>query len=195
MLDLAGKLTESRRKVFESFEKSVLHNLGSIGMATARLKVDYQSLAEVNENGADRIVFLFNANPDGELRPIAKVASGGELSRLMLSVKAALAKRSLVGTIILDEIDSGVSGDIATRLGTMMQRMGEGVQLIAITHLPQIAAKARSHYKVLKINTPEGTRSEIQYLAEVQRIDELAGMLGGASPSAEARATAKQLMQ
>lgn len=195
LLELAGKLTKSRQKVFEPFERAVLQNLGSIGMSVARLKVDYQSLAEVNDNGADRIVFLFNANPDGELRPVARVASGGELSRLMLSVKAALANRSLVGTIILDEIDSGVSGDIASRLGTMMQRMGEGVQLIAITHLPQIAAKAGSHFKVLKINAPEGTRSEIHSLTEDQRIAEIAGMLGGASPSEEARTTAKQLMQ
>lgn len=195
LLELAGKLSESRQKVFEPFVSAVLLNLGSIGMSAARLKVDHQSLTEVNENGADRIVFHFNANPDGELRPIARVASGGELSRLMLSVKAALADRSLVGTIILDEIDSGVSGDIASRLGTMMQRMGEGVQLIAITHLPQIAAKASTHFKVLKTNTPQGTRSEIQSLTESQRISEIAGMLGGASPSEEARATAKQLMQ
>jgi len=192
--ELAKALSESRVNAFSHFTEQVLSHLGSIGMTTARLKIDHQLLAEPNDTGTDRIVFLFNANPDGELRPIAKVASGGELSRLMLAVKATLSARSLVGTIIFDEIDSGVSGDIAARLGTMMRRMGEGAQLIAITHLPQIAAKASSHYKVSKLNINGETRSEITQLNEQQRVEELAGMLGGATPSAEARATAKQLM-
>lgn len=192
--DKAKKLSESRLNSFNKFTSEVQRHLASIGMTSARLKVDHQLLAEPGAAGTDRIVFLFNANPDGELRPIAKVASGGELSRLMLAVKATLSARSLVGTIIFDEIDSGVSGDIAARLGTMMRRMGEGAQLIAITHLPQIAAKASSHYKVSKLNINGETRSDITQLNEQERVDELAGMLGGATPSAEARATAKQLM-
>lgn len=194
LLRQSDELSRNRRKSFPAFTKAVLANLLEIGMANARLVVDHQSLAEPSENGSDRIVFLFNANPDGDLRPVAKIASGGELSRLMLAIKAVLSKQSLVATIIFDEIDTGVSGEIASRLGQVMQRMGEGIQLIAITHLPQIAAKASTHFKVFKTTGDGVTRTSITELSHDERIDELAGMLGGTTAKTEARTTAKQLM-
>lgn len=192
---LAEKLTDSRRQSFDAFSQTVIRHLASVGMPQARLTIEHQLLNDLTESGSDRITFLFNANPGSEMRPLSKVASGGELSRLMLAVKTTLANRSLVGTIIFDEIDTGVSGETAARLGKVMQQLSRGVQLIVITHLPQIAAKAATHFMVSKVTIEGQAYSTMTELNENERVEEIATMLGGTSASAEARATAKQLMQ
>ncbi|MDD2964080.1 MAG: DNA repair protein RecN [Bacteroidales bacterium] len=191
---LAVGLSDRRSNSFNSFSRAVLDNLAQVGMPHARLIVSHQVLPEMNEWGTDRIEFLFNANPGGELRQLSKIASGGELSRVMLAVKAVLANRSLVGAIIFDEIDTGVSGETASKLAAVMHQMSQGVQLIVITHLPQIAARGDCHFRVFKTINDGQTCSNIDQLDFNQRVDELAGMLGGDAVLAEARATAKQLL-
>ena len=137
---------------------------------------------------------MFAANLNQSLRAVSEVASGGEISRLMLCVKALIASTKGLPTIIFDEIDTGVSGDIATQMASIMREMAEHRQIIAITHLPQIAALGQTHYKVYKADTAERTETHIRLLSEEERITEIATMLSGRQPSPEAIANAKQLL-
>ena len=138
--------------------------------------------------------FLFNANRGGAMRDLAKVASGGELSRLMLAVKSMLTSHNLLPTIIFDEIDTGVSGDISVAVGRMMERMASHMQVVAITHLPQIAARASQHLKVYKENEADRTVSLIRELVPSERVTEVATMLSSDPPTKAALQTAKELM-
>lgn len=190
----ADALTASRRKAAKLFADGILPTLRDLGMPEAQFRVELTPIATYGPMGHDSAAFLFNANRGGELRDIAKIASGGEMSRLMLAIKSMLTSRSLLPTIIFDEIDTGVSGDISVAVGTIMRRMAENMQVIAITHLPQIAAKANQHLKVYKETDDDRTVSLIRELTFDDRINELAVMLSSEPPTSAALQTAKELM-
>ncbi len=190
----ADKLSSARCKSGEILSKGILPTLHELGMPEARFVVELSPTATYGTHGHDAVAFLFNANRGGELRDLGKVASGGELSRLMLAVKSMHTSRSLLPTIIFDEIDTGVSGDIAGAVGRIMCRMAERMQVVAITHLPQIAAKAGQHMKVFKVTDDKRTVSCIKELSADERVTEVAVMLSSDPPTKAALQTAKELM-
>lgn len=153
--------------------------LSGLGMSDARFDIRLQPSADFRENGKDLLEFLFSANKGSHFGSLAKVASGGEMSRIMLAVKAVMAQYSNLPAIIFDEIDTGVSGEISDKMGEIMKKMGENMQVIAITHLPQIAAKGVQQFKVFKTHVGEQTLSELRLLSEEDRVQEIAGMLSG----------------
>jgi DNA repair protein RecN (Recombination protein N) len=191
----ADSLTAARRKAALSLGNGILPILHELGMPEARFSVSLTPTATYGPQGHDAVEFLFNANRGGDLRDISKVASGGELSRLMLAVKSMLTSRSLLPTIIFDEIDTGVSGDISVAVGRIMGRMAERMQVVAITHLPQIAARASQHLKVYKQIVGDRTVSRIRELTADERVVEVAVMLSSDPPTPAAIQTAKELMQ
>ncbi len=191
----ADALTASRRKAGAELAKNILPTLHDLGMPEARFSVELSPQPTYGPMGHDAVSFLFNANRGGDLRDLAKVASGGELSRLMLAVKSMLTTRSLLPTVVFDEIDTGVSGDISVAVGRIMCRMAERMQVVAITHLPQIAARATQHLKVYKETDADRTVSLIRELAPKERITEVATMLSSDPPTPAAIQTAKELMQ
>lgn len=190
----ADRLSSARCKSGEILSKGILPTLHELGMPEARFVVELSPTATYGTHGHDAVAFLFNANRGGELRDLGKVASGGELSRLMLAVKSMHTSRSLLPTIIFDEIDTGVSGDIAGAVGRIMCRMAESMQVVAITHLPQIAAKAGQHMKVFKVTDDKRTVSCIKELSADERVTEVAVMLSSDPPTKAALQTAKELM-
>jgi DNA repair protein RecN (Recombination protein N) len=149
---------------------------------------------ELSEKGIDQVGFLFNANPGGEPMEISRVASGGELSRLMLAIKSIVAAKKLLSTIIFDEIDSGVSGEIAGKMGAIMQAMAKNLQIISITHVPQIAARGDQHYLVYKEQLTNSTNTFLKQLSEDDRIVEIAKMLSDTKVSLSAVETARELL-
>lgn len=191
----ADILTASRRKAGEMLSKNILPTLQELGMPEARFSVECTPSATYTASGHDSVSFLFNANRGGDLRDLAKVASGGEMSRVMLAIKSMLTSRRLLPTIIFDEIDTGVSGDISVAVGKIMCRMAEKMQVIAITHLPQIAARAAQHLKVYKETDADRTVSRIRELAASDRVTEVAIMLSSDPPTPAALQTAKELME
>jgi DNA repair protein RecN (Recombination protein N) len=193
LLSLAEKLTTSREKVFVPLSKQLVKLLRDLGIPEAALAFDLRK-TEPSPSGADQIEILFSANKGIAPRTLQEVASGGEFSRLMFCVKYILAEKTALPTLVLDEIDTGVSGEIAIQLGNMMQRMAQQHQLITISHLPQIAAKGDQHFLVYKDSSQKKTTSEIKVLSNDERIEEIAKMIGGAKPSNLARANAKELM-
>ena len=190
----AEALTAARAKAGRELAKNIVPTLHELGMPEARFCVELTATATYSATGHDAVQFLFNANRGGELRDLAKVASGGELSRLMLAVKSMLTGRTLLPTVIFDEIDTGVSGDISVAVGRIMCRMSERMQVIAITHLPQIAARATQHLKVYKETEADRTVSLIKELTPNERLTEVATMLSSDPPTAAALQTAKELM-
>ena len=190
----AEALTESRRQAGKLLAEHLLPALHELGMPEARFSVELTPAATYGPQGHDAVQFLFNANRGGAMRDLAKVASGGELSRLMLAVKSMLTSHSLLPTIIFDEIDTGVSGDISVAVGRMMERMAGHMQVVAITHLPQIAARASQHLKVYKENQADRTVSLIRELVPSERVTEVATMLSSDPPTAAALQTATELM-
>ncbi len=191
---LAKKLTASREKAFQPLSRQLVKLLKDLGIPDAALKIESQQIAP-SPTGADQVEILFSANKGMPPRPLQDVASGGEFSRLMFCVKFVMAEKTSLPTLVLDEIDTGVSGEIAVQLGKMMKAMSERHQIIAITHLPQIAATGDAHFLVYKDNTSKKTVSEIKQLREDERIEEVAKMIGGAKPSTTARANAKELIE
>lgn len=192
----ASDLTKRRNKAAEQFEKQMIEMLIPQGLPHACFKVLISASKELTETGADSVSFLFSANKNGTLQPISQVASGGEISRVMLSVKALISGAVSLPTIIFDEIDTGVSGSIADRMALIMQEMGEkGRQVISITHLPQIAARGNVHYKVYKQDTETETISHITRLDPKGRVEEIAHMLSGASLTSEALENARVLLE
>jgi DNA repair protein RecN (Recombination protein N) len=189
----AKKLTDSRTKVFNPLCKQLTALLQELGIPNATLHIDMQP-AELSAQGADRIDILFSANKGVAPRPLAQVASGGEFSRLMFSIKYVMAEKTAMPTLILDEIDTGISGEVAMKLGTLMKTMATRHQLIAISHLPQIAAKGDAHYFVYKDNTSSKTISAIKVLSAEDRVQEIAKMIGGATPSKVALENAQELL-
>ncbi len=194
LLKLANELTSIRKKSSQLLKKSIQNQLSKLGMPDAEFEVSFTTLNDFAPSGLDKIDFLFSANKGSKLAEIAKIASGGELSRLMLAVKSLITSSNLLPTIIFDEIDNGVSGDIAGKVGNMLKQMSENHQIIAITHLPQIASKANSHYFVFKENKNGRTTSSINLLSAEERIEEVAKMLSDEKVSDAAREAAVDLL-
>ncbi|QQT26636.1 DNA repair protein RecN [Sphingobacterium spiritivorum] len=195
--DLAGQLSASRKDVLPQIQDHVAAVLTEVGMPHARLYIDLQSLDETQfkESGQDSVQFLFSANKGQELQPIHKVASGGELSRVMLAIKSLIARSTALPTIIFDEIDTGISGEVALKVGEIMQRLASHMQVLAITHLPQIASKGKSHFKVYKEDKEDKTQSNIVLLNHQERVVEVAQMLSGANPGEAAIKHATELIE
>ncbi|HWA33495.1 MAG TPA: hypothetical protein VG737_05170, partial [Cyclobacteriaceae bacterium] len=189
----AQKLSITREKAFQPLTKQLVKLLKDLGIPDASLKVESQK-TEPGPSGTDQVEILFSANKGMPPRPLQDVASGGEFSRLMFCVKFVMAEKTSLPTLVLDEIDTGVSGEIAVQLGKMMKTMSQRHQIIAITHLPQIAATGDAHFLVYKDNSSKKTVSEIKQLSESERVEEVAKMIGGAKPSTTARANAKELI-
>lgn len=193
--NIAKKLHDRREKIIPSFVKETEGILSGLGMPNARLKISLEQGDKFFANGNDTLGWYLAANKGGSFKEIRKAASGGELSRIMLAVKSILAAQSNLPTIIFDEIDTGVSGDIAQKMGEILQKMGHSMQVLAITHLPQIAGKGSVHFKIFKEDTGEVTSTKIKQLEQEERIDELAMMLGGNTISESARAHAVSLLE
>jgi DNA repair protein RecN (Recombination protein N) len=189
----ASKLGDTRKKTVNPLSKKIVKLLDELGIPNASLVIDIQSI-EPGSTGADRVDILFSANKGISARPLAQVASGGEFSRLMFCIKYVMAEKTSMPTLVLDEIDNGVSGEIAIKLGSLMKTMSKDHQLIAITHLPQIAAKGDMHYFVFKDNSSKKTVSSIRELSNDERIEEIAKMIGGAKPSKVAMQNAQELL-
>lgn len=186
-------LTEKRKSVFSDITDYVEGQLHEMGMQNAKLVVSWAKAA-LTPDGQDDIRFLFAANKNGTPTDIARVASGGEMSRVMLSIKSLLSKTRSLPTIIFDEIDTGVSGDVADKMGKIMDEMSAHMQVLAITHLPQVAARGHRHYKVYKEDTDERTVSHIKQLDDNGRVEEIAKMLSGSIVSEAALANAKAFL-
>lgn len=189
----AQKISNIRVKNFKALSKKITADLSQLGMTDSVFEVKHEVLSELKESGIDKINFLFTANKGTNAVELKKAASGGELSRLMLTIKSILAKNKL-SSIIFDEIDTGVSGDIADKMATIMSRMGENMQVISITHLPQVAAKATNHFKIYKENVGNRTITNLVMLEKKNRVQELAKMLSGEKLSAAAMNNAKSLL-
>jgi DNA repair protein RecN (Recombination protein N) len=190
---LASQLTETRKKAFEPLKKQLVKLLRELGIPDANLSIEVQAI-DPSPSGGDKIEILFSANKGISPKPLAQVASGGEFSRLMFCIKYVMAEKSAMPTLVLDEIDNGVSGEIAIKLGNMMKAMSKNHQLITISHLPQIAAKGEAHYFVYKDNSSTKTVSNIKLLGEQERVEEIAKMIGGAKPSKIAMENAMELL-
>jgi len=195
--DLTNKakdLTFARKKSAQHIEKQVQQTLSQLGMKGARLELHFSQTPDFTEHGRDHIKFMFSANLGSELRELSKVASGGELSRLMLAIKSVINQQNILPTIIFDEIDTGVSGDIAGKVARIMQQMSSSMQVIAITHLPQMAAKSRVHYRVYKRLDNQQTISEIKSLNTDEHIHAIASMISNETVTDSAISAAKELI-
>lgn len=191
----AAELTEARSMAAREIETQMSSRLIPLGMPNVRFVVEMGARKEPGMHGMDTVSFLFSANKNGALQNISSVASGGEIARVMLSVKAMIAGAVKLPTIVFDEIDTGVSGEIADRMADIMQEMADnGRQVISITHLPQIAARGRIHYKVYKKDNEMETNSHIRRLTENERIEEIAHMLSGATLTEAALDNARALL-
>lgn len=191
----AAVLTKARTGAAREVEKQMASRLVPLGMPNVRFQVEMGIRKEPGVHGEDTVNFLFSANKNGSLQNISSVASGGEIARVMLSIKAMIAGAVKLPTIVFDEIDTGVSGEIADRMADIMQEMGEqDRQVISITHLPQIAARGCAHYKVYKQDNETETNSHIRRLADEERVEEIAHMLSGATLTEAALNNAKVLL-
>lgn len=191
---LAKDLSDKRQKSLASIEQNIKTMLTSLSMANAQFKIDLKPLDSLTSNGLDAISFLFTANKGADFKELHKTASGGELSRLMLCLKALLAERTALPTIIFDEIDTGVSGDVADKIGNILFAMGKTMQVITITHLPQMASKGSNHLFVYKSDNKDKTTSSIKQLNKDERIAEIAKMLSTGTPTETALKNAKELL-
>lgn len=190
----AKQLTAQRSKAIPDMEKQVKQMLAGLSMENASFRIDLVQLEEPGASGFDQVRFMFSANKGGVLNELHKVASGGELSRLMLTLKALLASKKQLPTIIFDEIDTGVSGDVADKIGAILLSMGKTMQVIAITHLPQMASKGSHHLFVYKKDDSDKTVSYIRELNKDERITEIAKMLSTGNPTQSALVNARELL-
>lgn len=195
LLQQAAVLSEQRKIASRAIASQLVEMVNPLGMPNVRFSVDFASRPEPGADGMDDIQFLFSANKSGELQPVAQTASGGEISRLMLCIKAMIAGFTALPAIIFDEVDTGVSGDIADKMADIMQDLGTKMQVITITHLPQIAAKGKSHYFVYKEDTTDRTITQIKQLKKEERVNEVARMLSGATLTNASIANAKDLLK
>lgn len=192
----AEELTRLRARAAQEVERQMAARLVPLGMPNVRFQVDLGTRKELGPHGGDTVNFLFSANKNGTLQNVSSVASGGEIARVMLSIKAMIAGAVKLPTIVFDEIDTGVSGEIADRMADIMQEMGDSNrQVISITHLPQIAARGKVHYKVYKKDNETETHSHICRLTHEERVEELAHMLSGATLTEAALNNARALLQ
>ncbi len=190
---LAAKISDTRKKTLKPLSNQLVKLLQEVGILNATLQIDVQP-TEPTSTGIDKIDILFSANKGIAPRPLAQVASGGEFSRLMFCIKYVMAEKTAMPTLILDEIDSGISGEVAIKLGNLMKSMSKTHQLITISHLPQVAAKGDAHYFVYKDNSAAKTMSNIRELKKEERIQEIAKMIGGENPSKIALQNAQELL-
>lgn len=192
---LAQKLHKAREKVIPTLTKSLQTSLKDLGMPNAQFQISLSPTDHYQAKGNDTLSFLFSANKGGNFGLLKKTASGGELSRIMLTIKSLLATKIALPTIIFDEIDTGVSGEIAHKMGEIMKQMSQSRQVFAISHLPQVASKGDAHIKIYKTDIEGRTTTQFQALCQEQRIDEIAQMLGGKDITDSARAHAKELLK
>ncbi len=191
---IALEISKNRIAVIPELQKQLTESLGQLGMPSATFKIEVNPAKTFNENGKDELVFLFAANKGSNYGDLKKVASGGELSRIMLTIKSILAKYEQLPTMMFDEIDTGVSGEISNKMGDIMKSMSATMQVFSITHLPQVASKGDYHFKVFKEEEGMVTNTKMKPLTKDERIKELAEMLGGKELSDSALAHAKQLL-
>lgn len=191
----AGALTARRHEAATEIEQQLVDRMVLLGIPNTRFGIELWPKEKPSADGMDEVCFLFSANKNETLKPVAQTASGGEISRLMLCIKAMIAGFAALPAIIFDEIDTGVSGEIADKMADIMQDLGQKMQVITITHLPQIAAKGRAHYFVYKEDTAERTLTRIRLLTTGERVNEVARMLSGASLTDAAVANARALLQ
>ncbi len=194
LMKQAQSLSAKRQKVVSPFEKQINELLAQLSMPNARIKVDIKQEADFNASGIDNIQFLFATNKGSEFLPLKDVASGGEMSRLTLCIKSVLAEKMKLATMIFDEIDTGVSGEVASKMGKILKQMAHGHQLIVITHSPQIASKGDIHYYVYKKDEKNRTISHMRTLNPDERLQEIAKMLSGENPGKAALDNAKELL-
>ncbi|MEA4983922.1 DNA repair protein RecN [bioreactor metagenome] len=187
-------LTESRTSQIATVEQYMIQQLSQLGMPNIQFKIRLIPIQQYTENGIDQVEFLFSANKNREMQRVEEIASGGEISRLMLAIKSLIAGKSDLPTIIFDEIDTGVSGEIAHRMGEIMLQMSRTMQVITITHLPQIAAKGEHHFRVYKDDSGQQTETYIQRLSATERVDEIATMLSGKVRGEAAIQNARELL-
>lgn len=192
--EAAKRLTNKRMSVRKPVVEHVERMLNDLGMPNGRFEIEFSALDGFAPSGADKIEFLFSANKNRPPLPISEIASGGEMSRLMLIVKSLISTTKALPTIIFDEIDTGISGEIAKKMGEIMEQMAENMQVIAISHLPQIASKGRTHYKVFKDETQDKTQTNIIQLSANERIMEIAEMIAGKNPSRSALDSAAEML-
>lgn len=193
-LEKAKNLSNKRKAIIPSFEKELMAKVAYLGMPNTRFECKVSVDQELGVYGQDSLLFLFSANKNAPLQPVANVASGGEISRLMLCVKSMIAGATALPTIIFDEIDTGVSGEVADKMGQIMLEFGKSMQVIAITHLPQIAAKGNVHYRVYKTDTATETITSLISLTNKERLEEIARMLSGATVTDAAIQNAKMML-
>lgn len=193
--DLAAQLSKKRKAAAPGIGKTVGDLLNELGMPNASLQVNISAIDQPSETGTDRVQFLFSANKGSDAKPLDKVASGGELSRLMLSLKALITKLTALPTIIFDEIDTGISGDIAAKAGLIMEKMAGTMQVLTITHLPQVASRGASHIFVFKEEEQGRTVTRLRRLSKEERVQEIAKMLSAGKVSDAAVKNAKELLK
>ncbi len=191
---LAKQLTDSRTSITDSFEKDLTDRVAYLGMPNIRFRSEIITEKHPNIYGSDSVLFQFSANKNVPLQPVAEIASGGEISRLMLCLKSMIAGATALPTIIFDEIDTGVSGEIADKMGEVMREFGKNMQVLAITHLPQIAAKGKAHYKVYKSDDEHTTTTNLVRLSDEERLTEIARMLSGSTVTEAAIQNAKVML-
>ena len=192
--EVAVLISNARKKILPKLKKELEFLLSELGMPEARFSIEISKSDSFLSNGKDNLNFLFSANKGGNFGALKKVASGGELSRIMLAIKKILSENTQLPTIIFDEIDTGVSGEISNKIAKIMQQMSQHMQVITITHLPQIAAKGNQHYKVFKEDVAGVTTTNLKQLSEDERIVEIAEMLSGKNISDSAITHAKELL-
>lgn len=190
----ADNLTRRRREVAEDFRVRLTERAIPLGLANLKFIASIGE-SKLTPDGQDTVEFLCSFNKNGEMLPMSATASGGELSRLTLSIKSLMAEKMNMPTVIFDEIDTGVSGEIADKMGRMMTRMASRMQIITITHLPQVAAKGVRHYKVYKEDTDQRTISTVRELVGEERVEEIAGMLSGEHLTEAALHAARELLK
>lgn len=194
LMNHAEQLSEKRKAVFNKLEKDITEKLVHLGMPDATFKIKHQKTTHYQSTGIDEISFLFSANKGYSPIELSKAASGGELSRLMLTIKSILSQSNNIETILFDEIDTGVSGDVADKMGDIMKKISESIQVISITHLPQVAAKASTHIKIYKETNHQKTLTSLKVLNQEERVEEIAKMLSGKELSKAAYENARNLI-
>ena len=195
VLKEATLLSTLRKSAVAAIEKNIVEQLTYLGMPNARFEITFADKKLLDATGMDNINFMFSANKNTQLQPISQIASGGEISRLMLTLKSLVADATALATIIFDEVDTGTSGEIADKMGLIMRKLSSNMQVLAITHLPQIATKGDAHFYVYKEDTTESTITTVKKLSMPERIEEVARMLSGAETTVQALENAKVMLK
>lgn len=188
-------MSNLRKSAVAAIEKNIVEQLNYLGMSNARFEIKFADKKQLDDTGMDNINFMFSANKNTQLQPISQIASGGEISRLMLTLKSLVAGATALATIIFDEVDTGTSGEIADKMGLIMHKLSSNMQVIAITHLPQIATKGDAHFYVYKEDINESTITTVKKLSREERIEEVARMLSGAETTVQALENAKVMLK